>query len=438
MLQMLYRYFTGYLYIEITGSSPERFLNMCVHHDVNIWGLKSFSQCYRFYISIKDFKILRPIIRKTGIHISIKKRKGFPFYLYKYKERHVFISGMLLTLVSLYVYSLFIWNIDISGNTRYSTEELIRFLNNNDVYKTMKSSEVDTGDVVSLIRANFPEIIWVSTHVEGSNLVIKVKENEQIINPDSSSILTTVPNENGVSEVESNNENTSKSGSGPYAYGEDLVASEDGVIVSIVTRTGIPQVHAGDTVTKGDILISGRIDVTNDAAEVVSYNYTQAKGDVIIESSITYTDEEPMKYQYKEYTGEEAYKKQYLVGDYYIDPKIVEFQTNELLEISTKDYYLHPSQQAEFKFIFRVQSIKEYYLVDAVYSKEEIQDILSTRFHSYKESLVENGVKIIENDVKINLDGIKATAQGNLVVQMNSVEVATTDILKISEVMEVE
>lgn len=421
--------------MEIVGTSPERFLNMCVHHQIKIWGLKSYGETYRFYITVKNFRHLRPIIRKTGIHISIVKRRGLPFILHKYRKRQMFMVGMFLAGISLYVYSFFIWNIDITGNSRYSTEELITFLNKNNVYKTMKGDDVDTGNIVSLIRGNFPEIIWVSTHVEGSNLIIRVKENQQIENNNDSSILTTVSGEDTAVELNENGDSTSYSGTGPYYYGEDLVASHDGVIVSIVTRTGIPQVHAGDVVEKGDVLISGRIQVTNDAQEVVSYNYTKSTGEVIIETTLSYEDEEAMSYQYKEYTGEEAYKKQYIVGDYYIDPKLVDFQTNDLLEISTKDYFLHPSQQEKYTFIFRVQTIKEYYLVDAVYGKDEIQDILSNRFHSYKESLMENGVKIIENDVKISLDGIKATAKGTLSVEIQCTETAETDVLKIPEII---
>ena len=40
----------------------------------------------------------------------------------------------------------------------------------------------------------------------------------------------------------------------------DLIAAHDGKVISIVTREGTPQVHAGAKVKKGDVLISGRSD----------------------------------------------------------------------------------------------------------------------------------------------------------------------------------
>ena len=40
----------------------------------------------------------------------------------------------------------------------------------------------------------------------------------------------------------------------------DLIAAHDGKVISIVTREGTPQVHAGAKVKKGDVLLSGRSD----------------------------------------------------------------------------------------------------------------------------------------------------------------------------------
>ncbi|MCB6775682.1 sporulation protein YqfD, partial [Phocaeicola dorei] len=60
----------------------------------------------------------------------------------------------------------------------------------------------------------------------------------------------------------------------------DLIAEQDGVITMMVTRSGVPMVHVGDQVKKGDILVSGRIEVCNDAKEVVEYQYEQADADI--------------------------------------------------------------------------------------------------------------------------------------------------------------
>ena len=69
-----------------------------------------------------------------------------------------------------------------------------------------------------------------------------------------------------------------------FENGADLVASCSGTVVSILTRSGIPTVRPGDSVSRGDLLISGRIPVKNDDETVREYLSVVADGDVILET----------------------------------------------------------------------------------------------------------------------------------------------------------
>ena len=148
------------------------------------------------------------------------------------------------------MYSLFIWDIHFEGNEKWPDETLAEYLRNEGVAPFMLKSEVDCPGIVKNIRKEYNDIVWVSASVDGSRLKIQIKENED-----------TLLNESG-------SENTDKKTS---ADGEerptDLIAATDGIITSIVTRSGIPQVHVGDEVKKGDILVLGRVDVVNDSGK---------------------------------------------------------------------------------------------------------------------------------------------------------------------------
>ena len=254
MIRTLLRYFKGYVKIRVKGYSPERFLNMCRHHQIYIWGLTPSGDAYEMYISLQDFRHLKPVLKKTHTKVNVSGRYGFPFFMHRYRRRKVFFIGFFVCVVLLYAYSGFIWDIHFEGNERWTDETLIEFLAARNVYPFMRKSETDCAQIAKEIRREYKDIVWVSASIDGTRLHIQIKENEDHL-----------------PEAEMKTEQKTP---------KDLIATEDGVITKIVTRSGVPQVHIGDTVSKGDILVSGRVDVLNDNGEVTDYQYQVADADL--------------------------------------------------------------------------------------------------------------------------------------------------------------
>ena len=65
------------------------------------------------------------------------------------------------------------------------------------------------------------------------------------------------------------------------------------MIDSMVTRQGTPLVRAGDEIKKGQELVSGIVDITDDSQEVIRYAYVQADADIYIRHTIAYYDTFP-------------------------------------------------------------------------------------------------------------------------------------------------
>ena len=120
---------------------------------------------------------------------------------------------------------MFIWDIHFTGNETRTDEALSSFLREKGVFAGMLKKEADCRKIVKEIRTQYDDVVWVSASLDGSRLKIQIKENEDSFEKEEKK-----KDENAV----------------------DLVASSDGVITKIVTRTGTPQVHVGDTVKKGD------------------------------------------------------------------------------------------------------------------------------------------------------------------------------------------
>ena len=64
MFLSLIKFFHGFLRIQLSGYSPERFLNLCSNHNILIWDLTNYGDGYEFNISIHGYRQLKPLLKK--------------------------------------------------------------------------------------------------------------------------------------------------------------------------------------------------------------------------------------------------------------------------------------------------------------------------------------------------------------------------------------
>ncbi|MEY8377481.1 sporulation protein YqfD [Lachnospiraceae bacterium 56-18] len=401
MLLKIIRYAKGYIRIRITGYSTERFLNACSHRGIILWGLEPKGRAYEMNISIPGFRKLKPIIRKTGTKVSIVERFGLPFFLHKYRKRKMFFAGALLFAALIFLMSRYIWNIDIKGNLTYTDETLLKFLKTREVENGMRVSEVDCARIVKDIRKEYDDIIWVSASIQGTRLIIQVKENED-----------TIPAMDEAAENPDQEKPT------------DIVADRDCVITRIVPRNGIPMVSEGAEVKTGDVLVSGQVPVMDDAGTVIAYQYHESDADIQGRTVIEYQDEMDLGYEEKEYyydkkTHLPLEKNEYFLklGRYTLEFGNIRNQYRAW-EMYGYEKQLCIAENFYLPISYGKKTARPYESGEIKYSKKELQQRMSRKFQQYCKDLEKKGVEIIENDVKIYTGSQKAEAKGRLTVQM--------------------
>lgn len=414
MLLKIIRYAKGYIRIRITGYSTERFLNACSHRGIILWGLEPKGRAYEMNISIPGFRKLKPIIRKTGTKVSIVERFGLPFFLHKYRKRKMFFAGALLFAALIFLMSRYIWNIDIKGNLTYTDETLLKFLKTREVENGMRVSEVDCARIVKDIRKEYDDIIWVSASIQGTRLIIQVKENED-----------TIPAMDEAAENPDQEKPT------------DIVADRDCVITRIVPRNGIPMVSEGAEVKTGDVLVSGQVPVMDDAGTVIAYQYHESDADIQGRTVIEYQDEMDFGYEEKEYyydkkTHLPLEKNEYFLklGRYTLEFGNIRNQYRAW-EMYGYEKQLCIAENFYLPISYGKKTARPYESGEIKYSKKELQQRLSRKFQQYCKDLEKKGVEIIENDVKIYTGSQKAEAKGRLTVLMPIGRQAESRLLEI-------
>lgn len=379
------KFFRGYLHVVVRGYSPERFLNLCSNLDIVLWDLQPTDDGYAFCISLQAFRRLKPILRKTGTRIRITKRCGLPFLLFRYRKHRFFLCGICCAFAVLILMTQFIWKVEITGNSFYSNQVLLDFLEDSGVgYGTLKK-KADCEEIETLLRGQFDDITWVSARLSGTRLYLTIQERV-----------------GGAADQAANEEAPS-----------DLMADYSGTVDSIVVRKGTPMVEKGDTVEKGDVLVSGRIDIIDDAGEVAFSNYCKADADVEIHTSLPYEKSFPTTYEKAEETGKKRYSC------------VVAFDKN-LLQIGKKVSgeenwdsmtVLYPVRVGEdfyLPFQIAVTRQEQYEIHEYPYTDEEIKEKAERELASYCEKLKENGIQILSNSVIIDKSKLDISVHGNL------------------------
>lgn len=403
MIRSLIRWIRGYVKIRAEGFSPERFINICSRNNIYIWGLAPSSNGYEMCLSLADFRRIKKLAHKTHSKIRVAGRYGMPFFLFKWRRRKLFFAGILLCAALLKIYSLFIWDIRFEGNLRWPDETLAEFLREEGVMPPMLRSEVDCPGIVKNIRKEYNDIVWVSASLDGCRLNIRVKEN----------------NDAYPEHTEADDESPT-----------DLVASADGVITDIVTRSGMPLVHEGDQVKKGDILVLGRIEVTNDAGEAVGYQYCRADADIYADTSITYEKSIPLTEREKSYSGQKKHMVYVRVGNTRISLGSTSNKYPEY-EMSVTERRLKAGENFYLPLAFGIKTVRSCTFHERAVSEKEARMLLSADFEGFCEELLEKGVQIRGNNVKINLSANTAEAEGVVYLTESITEEKDTEIVTI-------
>lgn len=385
------QYIKGYVSIKVWGYSTERFLNLCGNHDILVWDIENHGDYYTMKISVQGFLALKTLLRKTGTRASVLRRYGLPFFVPKIKKRKIFVLGLLACLLFWMITSRYIWNVEIEGNYSLTEDMIMDYLECQGVHTAMKKDSLQIEELEKQLREEYDVITWTSLKVEGTTLIIQIKENE-------------------MSEYDQISQSK-----------QDIVATKDGMIVYMITRKGVPQVSVGDTIEKGQILVSGAVPVYNEDATVRKYQYYDADADILISYEKSISVEKAIAYQEKEYSGEE--KKIWLLGfqdkEWNFSFGKVAYETYDVIGEKKQIQLLEHLYLPAF---YGVKYAKEYTIVEKMHTEEEMQQIMETEWNKILETLEEKGVQITEKNVTIKKNREKWTLTARMQLEEAAVK----------------
>ena len=250
----LLRFIFGYVSFAAKGGFPERFINLCRQNRIALWDLKSENAVISARTDVSSYKRIRKAAKKSGMKVKISKKHGLPFFLNRHSRRMGLIAGMLICASVLMILSTRIWRIEVIGNFRIPTQEILQVFEELGVRAGAPVSSIDEWTVEQAAIKKLPEISWVNVNLTGSAAQIEVREVIEQKKVDNS-------------ETPAN-----------------IVAAKDGQIVYLRPFKGTQEKKIGTGVVKGDLLISGFIEYIDMSTGICRADgYVVARTDYLIE-----------------------------------------------------------------------------------------------------------------------------------------------------------
>ncbi|MGN0438980.1 MAG: sporulation protein YqfD [Lachnospiraceae bacterium] len=386
MLLKLLRYLFGYLKVEVKGFAPERFMNLIIKNDIVVWCVDSTDNGFIFYTGRKNLLKMKPLLQKTNVKLSILEKRGLPYLIKKNKKRVFFVLGFFICIFAIYVMSLFVWEVKISGVKQIVAQEMLKNIESNYVKLGTLKKEIDCDKLEQQLMKEYNEISWINCNLNGTTLIVSIEEG---VLPD---------------EIK---ENISQN---------DIVALKDATITKMITREGKPVAKVNDQVKKGDILISGTIYIYNDNCEVLETNYVAADGDIYGESIEKYEDVLDCVCYEKSYDNKNRHFYTFFIFDYCMTPFKPKYD-NKNVDVITQIHKLKLFSDLYLPIGYKENTMKSYKVVKKTYNDREAAKVLNHNLSEKIKELQSKGVEIVENNVKIEKNGNQYFATGTLKIR---------------------
>lgn len=229
LIIQLVRYLFGYINFRAFGGFADRFINLCTKEGIPLWNVRNINGNITASTTVGGYLAIRSPARKSGMRVISTDKIGLKYFFRKHKARIGILAGAVVSAVVIFILSQFVWSVSVVGNTTLDDDFLLSAFENYGVRVGVPISSVDNDGAVQSVMSEIEKLSWASVNMKGSVVVIEVREK------------TDAP------EIYDASKPT------------NVVASEDGVILSIDVLYGNEEVKPGSAVVKGDLLISGII-----------------------------------------------------------------------------------------------------------------------------------------------------------------------------------
>lgn len=286
--------------------SPEGLLNGLAGAEIVFSGTEIIDGATLYLrVSYREIKQLRRVAEAYGSEVVLSRPVGLQLKLHRLKKRYALLVTLGICMMLLAVSNLFVWRIEVHGNEQVPTGAICRAVSKagggiGSFWPMFDGEKMRTEILLAL-----DDLQWATVNYRGGAIEVLVREKKE------------------VPKVVDND--------APY----HIIAEKAGVLTELSVKQGQPHAAVGDTVEKGQVLVSGAA-----VSSIGTTRSVHALGNAKARTWYTITAKQPAVVTEKVYNGKKKVKLALILGtnriNFYSKSSIFEDSCDTI----TMDYHL--------------------------------------------------------------------------------------------------
>lgn len=238
---------TGKVEFEIVSGLYCDFIGYLTETGIQIYSIKSTEFGIKAVCNASDYKKIARLAKRYQCRTKITAKKGIYFKVRKIFRRKGLVMGTALVFLCLYLFSHIVWRIDVISPSRNITEDVYSILYSDHMYAGSIFSQEKNNRLIQRIFLEVDDVGYVTMNFYKGVLTCKIDP--------------------AIEKLPYLEDSTSG----------NITATESGVIEDLRVYRGFSQVQAGQSVFKGDILVSSTyLDRNGTVQQVMPRAYIKA------------------------------------------------------------------------------------------------------------------------------------------------------------------
>lgn len=221
--------FSGKVTFKAFGAYCEEYLNELFAQKIPLKNIRNEDNIIYADIDRKKYSVAARLARSYGVRTSVVRRKGLYYRFASLKKRTGLIAGILVSAAMVFTLRLFVWHIDVHGNSSLTEEQVLGILENYGFTAGVLANDTDALDAERRILMSSDDLSWINIEVNGSRADVYLNEKRDMGEADD------------------------------FKTPCNIVASRSGVITDTDVTSGTLLYQKGSGVSEGSVIVSGAV-----------------------------------------------------------------------------------------------------------------------------------------------------------------------------------